>query len=552
MVSSATPSSVTNASVNYTATVATPASNTETPFWGKLVRTKPIAPANSGESGGLRKTLTAWNLIMFGVSAMIGTGIFVLTGEAASTAAGPALMISILITGVLCGFCALCYSELAAMIPVSGSAYSYLYAGLGEFAAWVTGWVLIVEYLAGVMAIAIGWGEAIKHFCANLLHVQLPLAFTTNTVEILEGVNQAARHQELVMVSQPFQIPFLSQQYTLIVNQSFNALPFCALLAVTYLLCRGIEENAKLASAMVYVKTAVIVLFIVSGTIFLFGHPHVLQQNWFANGWKTFAPWGWEGIFKGSALMFFAYIGFDALATASEEAKNPQRDLPVGIMGSLIICTILYIAVTVAVTAILPLGEIALHKEAAVVHAMGMMKIPVADWLVSLGAIVGITSVLLVMQLASVRISYAIARDGLLPKSIAKLHPKLGVPLLATLIIGIVNAFGSATMPISLMAHISNLGTLFAFMMVCLAVVVLRITAPNAERPFKIKAGMFIGLLGFLGCLKLMLDLSATAWVLTGILTVLGIVFYFLYGMKHSTLNAPNPPVVISSSTPNV
>ena len=540
MVSSATPSTVATASTNYSSVASNPVAvpSANLPLWGKLIRTKPIAPPNDGSSGGgLHKSLTAMNLIMFGVSAMIGTGIFVLTGEAASTAAGPALMISIVITGILCGFCALCYSELAAMIPVSGSAYSYLYAGLGEFAAWITGWVLIVEYLAGVMAIGIGWGEAIKHFFANLLHVQLPLALTTNTIEILEGTKQTARYSELVVKSIPFKLPFLAEHFTLIINQSFNFLPFGALLVVTFLLCRGIEENAKIASAMVYVKTAVILLFIVSAVIFLFSHPQILQQNWFANGWKTFAPWGWDGIFKGSALMFFAYIGFDALATASEEAKNPQRDLPVGILGSLIICTILYILVTVAVTAILPLGEIAQHKEAAVVHAMSMMKIPVADWLVSIGAIVGITSVLLVMQLASVRISYAIARDGLLPKSIAKLHPKLGVPLAATLIIGILNAFGSAIMPISLMAHISNLGTLFAFMMVCLAVVVLRITAPNALRPFRIPAGTLIGVLGFLGCLKLMLDLSATAWVLTGVLTLMGIAFYFLYGIKNSTLN---------------
>jgi basic amino acid/polyamine antiporter, APA family len=329
----------------------------------------------------------------------------------------------------------------------------------------------------------------------------------------------------------------VQETFTLVVNQSFNCLPFFALLVITALLCRGIEENAKLASVMVYIKLGVIALFVGSGLVYLAMNPHVLQMNWWADGVKTFAPEGWNGIFKGAALMFFAYIGFDALATTSEEVKNPQRDLPIGILGSLVVCTLLYILVAGVVTAILPLDAIRSHKEAAMVYAMTTMHVPVADWIVNIGAIIGITSVLLVMQLASVRVCYAIARDGLLPKKLSNLHPKFGVPILATLIIGITNAIGSGILPISLMAHVSNLGTLFAFMMVCVSVAVLRIKRPQLPRPFKAPAGLLVSVLGALGCLKLMLDLNPTAWVLTGALTLVGLVFYFVYGIKHSHLN---------------
>lgn len=502
------------------------------PLLTKFLRTKAIG---SGSGSGMHRTLSAWDLVVFGVSAMIGTGIFVLTGEAAANAAGPALVISIVLTAVLCGFCALCYSELSAAIPVSGSAYAYIYTCMGEFAAWLTGWILVTEYMASVMTIAMGWGRTITHFLHTMLHIDIPVVISQNTIEVLEQGQQAAQ-PSLVALQQAFTLPGSSEPLTLVLNQSFNLLPFLGLLVVTYLLCKGIEDNAKFATAMVYIKTAVIVLFIISSVVFLVAHPQILHANWFANGWQTFAPFGWDGIAKGAALMFFAYVGFDALACSAEEAKNPARDLPIGIIGSLIICSILYALVTAGVTGVVPLAQI--DKEAAVIHAMGMMNIPIADWIVNIGAIAGISSVLLVLQMACVRATFAIARDGLLPKALATINERIGAPLTATLLIGAINALGAGLLPLTLLAHIANLGTLFAFMMVCLAVVALRVTQPLLDRPFKIPGGIAIALCGAVGCFAMMLQLSSLSWVIGLIITIIGVGIYLGYGQFNSRLNS--------------
>jgi APA family basic amino acid/polyamine antiporter len=521
----------------------------QSPLFQRLIRTKPIvAEQEEAAHSGFKRTLSALDLVVFGVSAMIGTGIFVLTGEAAANAAGPALVISIALTGVLCAFCALCYSELSAMLPVAGSAYSYLYVSLGEGAAWLTGWLLMLEYITAVMAIAISWGESVKHSLGTLLHIHLPDVLTTNTVQILENARQVATTPHLIMAQIPFHLPGVAATQVLVLKQAFNLLPVLAVGVSTWLLCRGIEENAKVANVLVYIKTAVILLFVGAGALYLVQHPQVMHLHWFAKGWDTFAPFGWQGISGGAALMFFAYVGFDAVAATSEEAKNPQRDLPIGILGSLVVCTLLYMLVTVVVTGVLPLQEIAQHKEAAVVHAMGMMHIPVADWVVNIGAIVGISSVLLMMELASIRVIFAVARDGLLPKKLATLHPKLGVPLATTLAVGLLCVLGSGLLPISLMVHLSNLGTLFTFAMVCLSVAVLRVTAPSAGRPFKVPAGLTVALLGTVGCTALMLSLSPNAWVLTGFAVALGIAIYLFYGSQNSVLNVPAAGA--SSSSP--
>lgn len=514
-----------------------------------MTRTRPLPERNSNASG-LKRTLTAKDLVVFGVSAMIGTGIFVLTGQAAADGAGPALVISLILTGVICGFCALSYSELATLIPISGSAYSYMFTALGEFMAWLVGWVLVVEYLAGNMCIASGWGKTIAYgvqvFGQALAHmtgnpdwaISIPAWMNTSYLTVLEPTQQIPKHELHVATQQiPFTLPGSADVFTLVINKSFDFLPFVGLLVCAWILSRGVEENAKLATFMVYVKIGIIFFFLAIGGWYLITNPTLLTQHWFEKGWETFAPFGMDGIVKGAAIMFFAYVGFDALACSAEEAKNPQKDMPIGIMGSLLICTLLYVAVTVIVTAVNPLEEI--HRTASVAQTMTAMKVAGADLLVVIGEVVGISSVMLIMQMATIRVVYSIARDRLLPKFLKKLDPHVGVPLVATWVVAIMGAVGSGILPISLLAQISSLGTLFVFMMVCLGVIILRFTMPDAERPFKAPGGIITPILGTLGCGWLMLGLASTAWFLTLIATAVGLVIYFTYGMKNSIMNDP-------------
>jgi APA family basic amino acid/polyamine antiporter len=505
-------------------------------------------PETENTHSTLKRTLTAKDLVVFGVSAMIGTGIFVLTGQAAADGAGPALVISILLTGVICGFCALSYSELATLIPISGSAYSYMFTALGEFMAWIVGWVLVVEYMAGNMCIAQGWGKTIAYgfqifsqALADWTHLPhlaatLPAWLNTSTFTVLEKGQHIPKHETSVALQQiPFSFPGSTEAFTLVINQSFDFLPFVGLIICAWLLARGVEENAKLATVMVYIKLGIILFFIAIGTWFLLTHPLLLPQHWFAQGWKTFAPFGHSGIVKGAALMFFAYVGFDALACSAEEAHNPQKDMPIGILGSLLICTILYVAVTMIVTAVNPLEEI--HRTASVAQTMTAMKVPGADLLVVIGEIIGISSVMLIMQMATIRVVYSIARDRLLPAFLQKMDPHLGVPLVATWVVGLIDAVGSGLLPIALLAQIANLGTLFVFMMVCVSVIILRFTMPDAARPFKAPFGIITPILGALGCAWLMYSLSATAWFLMLVASAIGLGIYFGYGIRHSIMN---------------
>jgi basic amino acid/polyamine antiporter, APA family len=503
-------------------------------FLQTLIRKRPL-PEASHESGGLKRTLNAKDLVVLGVSAMVGTGIFVLTGQAAADGAGPGLVVSILLTGVLCLFCALSYSELATLIPVSGSAYAYMFTALGEFVAWIVGWVLVVEYIAGNMTIAQGWGKTVV-YTASLLNIDIPRWMNTSTTSVLEpGQAIPAGEQHLALLQKTFHIPGCSDPFVLVLNKSVDILPVLGLLVCAWLLARGVEENVKLATLMVYIKIAIILFFVAVGGYYLFTHPELLQMHWFKEGWVTFFPNGWDGVVKGAGLMFFAYVGFDALACSAEEAKNPQRDMPIGIVGSLIICTVLYVAVAAIVTALVPLNEI--HRNASVVHSMSVMGIPYADIIVGIGEIVGISSVMLVMQMATIRVVYSIARDRLLPRFLEKVDPRLGVPIAATWVIGIIDAVGSGLLPISQLAQISSIGTLFVFMMVCLAVIILRFTMPNAHRPFKTPLGIALPLLGTLGCAYLMMSLSPVAgfWILVSM--AVGLVIYFVFGRKNSIMN---------------
>ncbi len=514
-----------------------------------------ILEESQNQEHQLEKTLSAFDLVIFGVGAMIGAGIFVLTGAAAAgsathLAAGPALTLSFVITGVVCSFCALCYSEFASMVPISGSAYTYAFSTMGEFIAWIIGWALVLEYGVGNMAVAVGWTGTVKEFLEHSFHIQIPAFLTGNTFETVHSLDAA--NPEILLKAIPFTIPFTESTEILLVQGAFNIPAFLVVMAITALLMFGVSESAKMATAMVFMKTGVILLFIAAAGFFIFGAPEnmaTVQTNWFADGWNTFAPNGFEGIVTGSSLIFFAYIGFDAVAAAAEETKNPSRDLPIGIIGSLIICTILYILVTSAITAIVPLDQI--NKEAAVTGAMYAMNIPFASEIISIGAIAGLTSVLLVLQMAGTRIFFAISRDGLLPNMLSKIHPKYKTPHICTIIVGLFVAIGSGLLPITLLAEMCNIGTLGAFLIVCIGVLLLRYTDPDRKRPFRAPLGITVPILGALGCLAVMFGiptfsnghlnviggLPSTTWVVTIGWFLLGMALYFGYGFWNSKMN---------------
>jgi APA family basic amino acid/polyamine antiporter len=444
-------------------------------------------------------------------------------------------------TGFVCALCALCYAEFAAMIPIAGSAYSYALSSMGEFVAWIIAWALVLEYAVGNMAVAVGWTASVKDFLANNFNIVLPNWMTSNTIDTVPDIQHA--DPSILVQAIPFTIPFTDHHLLLLVQKAFNLPAMLSVVAISCLLFVGISESARTAALMVFTKLAVILLFIFIGAVFLFGgHMDVLNQHWFADGWKTFAPHGFDGIIAGSATIFFAYIGFDAVSTAAEETKNPKRDIPIGILGSLVICTLLYILVSAIITAVTPLDQI--NKEAAVVGAMRAMSASMGNgWLsaiaanlINIGAIAGLSSVLLVFQMGGTRILYAISRDGLLPPAFAKLHPKFKTPYITTILMGIFVALGAGLLPINLLAEMSNIGTLATFMVVAAGVGVLRFVEPKRARPFKTPLGITFPLLGAAGCLFVMTGLPAFTWVVAASWFALGQLVYFGYGYWNSRL----------------
>lgn len=519
-------------------------SGTQTPgLFARMFKRKnmdDIIAASQNAEHKLKKTLTAFDLVVFGVGAMIGAGIFVLTGSAAAgseghLAAGPALTLSFVLTGLVCAFCALAYAEFAAMVPVSGSAYTYTYSTLGQLFAWVIGWALVLEYAVGNMAVAVGWTGHIQEFLSHHLGITIPAAFTSNTIDIAFEASKI--NPENLINTIPLNL--LGHPFFLTVYQAFNVPAFLITVAVTALLYIGVQESARTAAVMVFMKTAVVLLFIAVGGAFLLGQgfqPNFSEtpffQNWFASGWQTFAPNGLQGIVTGASTIFFAYIGFDAVSTAAEETKNPQRDIPIGIIGSLAVCTLLYIAVSAVITGIVPLDQI--NKEAAVAATMSYMGFNWASLVVNIGAIAGLTSVLLVLQMGGVRIFYAISRDNLLPPVLAKVHPKFQTPHVCTIIVGAFVAIFAAMLPITLLAEMCNIGTLAAFIVVCLGVIILRYTDAERARPFKCPGGIALPLIGIAGCIYIATGLPSVTWALFWGWFALGLVIYFAYGLPNS------------------
>lgn len=458
----------------------------------------------------LKKTLTATHLVFIGIGCIVGTGIFVITGTAAAQYAGPALSISFLISAVLCMFVALCYTEFASMIPISGSAYSYAYTTVGEFVAWFIGWNLVLEYIFGASLVAVGWSGYIVSFFKDwglVIPPELSSApLTYNNGWIVTGA---------------------------VLN--FPAVFIVAL--ITTVLVFGIKESVRFNNVIVIVKIAVILLFIGFGLSYIDTANYVpfIPENT-----GEFGKFGWSGIFRAAGIIFLAFVGFDAISTVAQESKNPQRDMPVGILGSLLIVTILYITVSLVLTGMVNYKLLNVPDPIAVGIDSAGQKLFWLRPIIKIGAIAGMSSVILVLITGMPRILYTMSIDGLLPPSLAKVHKKYRTPHITTILVGIIVAAVSGLFPIDLIAELVSIGTLLAFTMVCVSIIILRIKRPEMHRPFKTPMVFFVASAGALGCLYLMTSLPVSTWARLGIWTLLGFSIYFFYGMRHSRLKSNN------------
>ncbi len=493
-----------------------------------------ILEALAGPQFALKRTLGAFNVTLIGIGAIIGAGIFATVGSAATgdplagrPGAGPSLMLSFVITAVVCGFTALCYAELASMVPISGSAYTYSYATMGELIAWIIGWDLIIEYAIGNVAVAISWAE---YFHKLLLNLGIPfphwLAADYRSAMILAAEHPAEYAQLFGSAPVIFGYPLI-----------VNLLAFAIVALITMVLVWGIRESANFNAGMVLVKVLVLLFFV--GVALYFVSPSQMVSNW-----RPFQPQGWSGTFAGAALVFFAYIGFDAVSTVAEETKNPARDLPIGIIGSLIICTIFYVVVAAVFTGLVPFTELQKVSSSGQAEALTMALDYVAPagitWpqtIVAFGSVVAHTAVLLVFQLGQPRIFMSMARDGLLPSVFATIHPKYKTPHVTTILTGIFVGGIAMFANIESMLNLTNIGTLFAFLLVCIGIPILRHKDPDRKRPFRVPFGAYLmPLLGAGSCIFLMYYLAAdTWWRFIGWL-VLGLSIYLAYGYTRSAI----------------
>jgi len=501
----------------------------------KLFVTKPIQELLDDAADakhGFRKTLTATNLTTLGIGAIIGAGIFVLTGQAAAQYAGPAIVLSFIISGIACAFAGLCYAEFASMIPISGSAYTYAYTTMGEFLAWIIGWDLILEYLFAASTVSVGWSGYVVSFLKDF-GVHIPVQFTsasgTRLIELPDtGWTQITNELLRLLASKGIDPSSLAHT-TAIMN-----LPAMFIVAaITLLLVIGIKESASFNNVMVITKVGVIILFVCIGFYF------VKSVNWHPFIPKNTGEWGhfgWSGILRGAGVIFFAYIGFDAVSTAAQEAKNPQKHMPIGILGSLGVSTILYILVAIVLTGIVAYPFLLVSDPVAVgVDAMGQELF----WLrpiVKIAAIAGLSSVILVMLMGQPRIFYTMSKDGLLPSIFSKVHPKFKTPYVSTILTGFVALILAGILPISILGELVSIGTLLAFTIVCIAIIFLRKSKPDIPRPFKTPFVPLIPLLGAGFCLLQMFSLPWDTWLRLIIWMAIGFIIYFTYGVNKSKL----------------
>ncbi|CAJ0858673.1 putative amino acid permease YhdG [freshwater sediment metagenome] len=457
------------------------------------------AHAAQNEGDGMKRALGWASLMSLGIGGIIGAGIFVLTGTAAANYAGPGVMISFVLSGAACAFVALCYAELASLIPVAGSTYTYTYITLGEIFAWIIGWNLILEYAAGAATVAVGWGGYFNR--------------------VMQGFG--------IHIPSQFTHAYFSETGN--VHGLFNVPAAAIILLLTALLVRGTSESSTFNNVIVAIKVTVVLMVI------FFGAGHVDTANWsplIPENTGDFGVYGWSGVARGASVVFFAYVGFDSVSTAAQEAHTPQRDIPIGIIGSLIICTILYVAVAAVATGVVNYRELGVPDPMALV--MDRTGISWLAWVVKFGALAGLTTAILVLLYGQTRIFFTMAQDGLLPAIFGRLHPRYRTPAVSQILVGVIVALAAGLFPIDLLGEMVSIGTLAAFALVCLSVLYLRRMHPELKRPFRAPGIPVMPILGILSCLALMLALPLDTWLRLLIWTAVGVAIYVFYGMRHA------------------
>jgi basic amino acid/polyamine antiporter, APA family len=501
-----------------------------------LLATKPVniilAEAHETGEHSLRRALGPSNLVALGIGAIIGTGIFVITGTTSSQFAGPAIVISFVVAAISCVFAGLCYAEFASMIPVAGSAYTYGYATLGEIFAWIIGWDLVLEYAFGGATVASGWSGYLLSLLGDF-GIKLPASLAgTRWDEFIYYRNHWELSTLIIPKLKSAGIDPASLPHTLGV---FNLFGFLAIMIATIILVIGIKESANFNTAIVFVKVCVLIVFIAIGGHYLLNHPELMRANWhpfIPPNQGSFGAFGFSGIARAAAIIFFAYIGFDAVSTAAQEAKNPARDMPLGILGSLAICTILYILVSGILTGLVNYKNLNVRDALAV--GIDVTGVGWGSLMVKAGALMGLSSTIVVMLLGQSRIFFSMSRDGLLPRMFSTVHPRFRTPWISTLTVGFFVALLAASLPINVLTEMVSIGTLLAFVIVSAGVWILRRRDPDVKRPFKTPWVPFTPIMGIVMSLSLMLTLTRPTWIRLIVWLAIGMLIYFGYGRKHS------------------